>query len=202
MYPHYKTIKIGNISTSKKEIIDLIKSWLAISLAFAILFTADIGINLQFFYALIFSAITAGFGFLLHELAHKVVAQRYGCFAEFRSFDQMLVLAIVMSFFGVVFAAPGAVFITGPVGKRRNGIISAAGPITNIILALIFLLLGLSLPGNPILKYGFIINSWLALFNMIPFGNFDGAKIWLGNKIIYITIVMVSLIFMLLQAVI
>lgn len=194
-------IKAGNITTSKREIFDLLKAWVAISLAFSIMFSGGLSLNFKLLYVFFLSALTVGIGFLLHELAHKVVAQHYGCFAEFRSFNQMLVLAIFMSFFGVVFAAPGAVFISGPVGRRRNGIISAAGPITNLILALIFLVFIFYFQGGTISRYGFMINSWLALFNMIPFMNFDGAKVFRWNKAVYAVIVIVSFIFMLIQGV-
>jgi len=137
LQPQAKQIYIGKINTSDTEIRDLIKAWIAISFAFAIVLRG--GIGLSFYQVFIVSAITVGTGFLLHELGHKIVAQRYGCFAEFRSFDQMLVLAVIMSFFGFVFAAPGAVMISGPVGVRRNGKISAAGPIVNLAFSLLSL---------------------------------------------------------------
>lgn len=195
-----KPVYIGKIHTSETEIRDLIKAWIAISIAFAIVMKGSL--NLSFYNVFIVSAITVGTGFLLHELGHKFVAQRYGCFAEFRSFDQMLVLAVLMSFFGFVFAAPGAVMIQGPVGRGRNGKISAAGPLVNLALALLFfasLFLGPSGILKAIALYGFVINSWLALFNMIPIGNFDGVKILAWNKAVYGTMVAVSLLFLFMQ---
>ena len=173
------------ITTSKKEVMDITKAWLAITIAFAIVLRSGIG----FVESLLVSAIAVGLGFLLHELGHKVVAQYYRCFAEFRSFDSMLLLAIAMSFFGFVFAAPGAVMIHGYVNKERNGKISIAGPAINIALALIFLLLNFIFESNMVLQYGFNINVWLALFNMIPVWNFDGAKIFRWNKWIYFAFV-------------
>src|SRR3990167_8362307 len=142
------------ITTSRKEITDITKAWLAITIAFAIVLRGNLGI----LEAVMVSAIAVGLGFLLHELGHKVVAQYYRCFAEFRSFDSMLLLAIAMSFFGFIFAAPGAVMISGRVSGARNGRISAAGPAVNLALALIFLLLAImQLPGllMEIAYYGF-----------------------------------------------
>ncbi len=195
-----KQIYIGKLNTSEREIRDLIKAWAAISIAFAIVMRGFVG--LSFYQVFIVAAVTVGTGFLLHELGHKIVAQRYGCFAEFRSFDQMLFLAVAMSFFGFVFAAPGAVMISGPVGVRRNGKISAAGPAVNLILAVIFLWF-LSMTSGGILTiiafYGFFINSWLALFNLLPFGNFDGKKILRWNKTVYGVMVGTALILMFLQ---
>ena len=195
-----KQIYIGKINTSEREIRDLIKAWIAISIAFAIVMRGFA--NLSFYQAFIVAAITVGTGFLLHELGHKLVAQRYGCFAEFRSFDQMLLLAVLMSFFGFIFAAPGAVMIIGPVGVRRNGKISAAGPIVNLVLSVAFLWVLLMQPEGIlgiIAFYGFLINSWLALFNMLPFWNFDGKKVLRWNKKVYGIIVAAALGLMFLQ---
>ncbi len=202
MYQHnHKAIRIGEITTSKKEIIDLAKAWIVISVAFAILLSG-FGFSSKFLFSILMSAFTVGTGFLVHELAHKIVAQHYGCFAEFRSFDTMLMLALAMSFFGFVFAAPGAVMINGPVGIRRNGKISMAGPLTNILFAIIFLI-GLFFFKNRgvhnIAFYGFVINSWLGLFNMLPFWNFDGKKILQWNKVVYGSMVAVGILFLVLQ---
>ncbi len=197
-YPN--EIKLGHISTSEKEIKDIIKAWIAISLAFAIAFSG--AIFSQGFYAkFILASLTVGIGFLFHEIGHKVLAQKYGCFAEFRSFDHMLILAVAMSFFGVIFAAPGAVMISGRISKKRNGMISAAGPLINIALALVFLALFFILPSMPkdLAYYGFLINSWLALFNMIPFWLFDGYKILKWSKLAYGIMVAAAGALMLLQ---
>ena len=157
-----------------------------ISLAFAIVMTG-FSFSINFLIAIFVSALTVGVGFLLHELAHKLVAQKYHCKAEFRSFDQMLVLALAMSFFGFVFAAPGAVMIHGHITRSQYGKISAAGPLTNFIVAVLFLPLAFSqIPlAATIGFYGATINSWLGIFNLIPFGNFDGRKIFYWNKFAY-----------------
>ena len=43
-------------------------------------------------------------------------------------------------------------------------------------------------------RYGVIINITLALFNMIPFGIFDGRKVWDWNKPVYIGMVIATLV--------
>ncbi len=177
----------------RREIIELTKAWLALSIAFTILLTPREGIlpgittTLIIFFAI--STATAGMAFLLHELAHKIVAQKYGHSAEFIANNSMLLLAIGMSLLGFILAAPGAVYIHGRITRRENGIIAAAGPITNIILAVIFM--PIAFLGAGIIGlfgvYGFLINSWLGLFNMIPTIPFDGGKIIKWNKPIYFT---------------
>jgi len=81
------------------------------------------------------------------------------------------------------------VMIFGPhITPRQNGIISAVGPLTNYLFALSFLLLLYLVPGaffQATAEYGFMINSWLGVFNMIPFMNFDGAKIFKWNYFVW-----------------
>ncbi|MBI2545996.1 metalloprotease [Candidatus Woesearchaeota archaeon] len=204
----HKQYRIGHLTTSKKEIVDLAKAWIVISLAFAVYITKFILhqplLGSLFYFSIIVSALTVGTGFLVHEFAHKVLAQHYGCDAEFRSFDVMLIVALLGSFIGFIFAAPGAVFINGPVGVRRNGKISMAGPLTNLIFAAIFLA-GLLLFSSGSLHfisvYGFSINTMLGLFNMIPFGIFDGSKIFAWNKTVYGVMVGAGVLFLVLQIV-
>jgi Zn-dependent protease len=132
---------------------------------------------------------------VLHELGHKIMARKYNCEEEFKADNIMLVLAVVMSVFGFVFAAPGAVQIKGYVNKAQQGLIALAGPLMNLLLALAFLpgmLLFKGLLGFAFL-YGFLINSWLGLFNMIPVGNFDGAKIYSWNKRAYFVVAILLL---------
>ncbi len=190
LHPPHRTYRLAGLSWSAIELRDLAKAWSAVSLAFAIVLIG-FSFSLKFLLGVLLAGFTVGTAFLLHELGHKVVAQRYGCFAEFRSFDQMLLLCILMSFFGFVFAAPGAVMIAGNVSRERNGRISAAGPLVNIILAMMFLAAYLVMP-SLVFKYGAIINAWLAIFNMIPFWMFDGAKVWRWNKAVFAAMVAVS----------
>lgn len=191
---------------SNKEIKDLLIAWLLISLAFAILFSGGYNFIFSldiFIIAFIISLLTAGIGFLFHELMHKFIAQKYHLWAEFRANYSMLFLAILFSFFGFIIAAPGGVLIQGPLTKEKNGKISLAGPLTNLIIALIFLthLLLINFE-NGILSlffnYGFKINALLAIFNLIPFLPFDGAKVLAWNKPIYYISAILALILFLL----
>lgn len=202
----HKTITLGKIKTSKTELIDIAKAWMALSLAFTFvfgnisLFNGKISsvFTSQFGLLFVISLLTAGLGFLLHELAHKLVAQRYGCVAEFRAFDQMLYLAVGLAvFIGFIFAAPGAVMISGMITRKENGIISIAGPITNYILGLIFLGLTFLIPtGSYIFSIGLGINFWLGLFNMLPFGNFDGKKILQWSRLAWTIMVAIGIFFL------
>jgi len=135
--------------------------------------------------------LTVGPGFVFHELSHKFVAQRYGFWAEFRMWPQMLVLCLVTSLFGFIFAAPGATYISGTtISKEENGKISLAGPLMNILIALLFV--PFLLFGQGFLSdlgfFGVPINIFLAAFNMVPIGPLDGAKVFKWSKPIWIAV--------------
>ena len=86
--------------------------------------------------------VGVGTGFILHELGHKFVSMKYGYWAEFKLWPQGLLVALVTSFLGFVFAAPGAVYTyANYMTDEINGKISIAGPIVNIVLAIIFILI-------------------------------------------------------------
>jgi Zn-dependent protease len=191
-------MELFGMKTSKRELIDLLKSWLAISLALAIV----MGLKAD---SLVFTLLRAlflvGTAFLAHEIAHKYVAQKYHCWAEYRSDDRMLVMALLISLLRVLFAAPGAVMIYGWVDKKKNGKISLAGPVTNLVIAGLFL--GLLFAGMypGITGLAFVINSWIGVFNLVPFLNFDGAKIYAWSKPAYFITLSVGIIFLFIQQV-
>ncbi len=185
-----KLYKIGSFQFSNVELEHLFRAWFAISLAFAIAMTRSFALIFTpaFLFNFILAAATVGIGFILHEVGHKVVAQKYKCFAEFRANNQMLILAVIVSFTGVIFAAPGAVLISGHVSRKQNGKIAAAGPMMSIAAAFLFLVVMLIFP-DPLVRviayYGLLINSWIALFNLLPFPMFDGLKVLDWDKLVY-----------------
>lgn len=99
---------ISNIF-ERDEVEQIIISVLAISLAFTILFAGISGFvryPKEFIVFMLVSVVTVGSGFILHEISHKLVAMHYGAYARFKMWINGLVLMIVVSLFGVLFAAP------------------------------------------------------------------------------------------------
>ena len=87
--------------------------------------------------------IAVGPAFLLHEIGHKIVAKKYGCWAEFRVDPSGLKFGIALvALTGFLFMAPGAVMVAGLVTRRQNGHIAIAGPAVNFGLFLIGIPLG------------------------------------------------------------
>lgn len=177
------------------EIRHLLRAWLLVSIAFAIAFSG-FSLDAKFGIAVLLSGVTAGVGFIGHELMHKYVAQRYGCWAEFRANNFMLGLMILFSFMGFIFAAPGGVYITNHVTARKNGIISLAGPLTNIALGFVFAALMLVLPTGlvPLGVYGMNINFFLGFFNMLPLPGIDGSKVLAWNKAVFAVVFIASIV--------
>lgn len=170
----------------RNDNLELLKAWGGTSLAFGIFMASGQVFSSFFLYVLSIAALTCGIGFLLHELAHRVVARGYGAEAHFVANNGWLIISMVVAFLGIFIAAPGAVWHRGQLNARQSGLIALAGPVTNLILALLFLglafvvppqaeLLGLRL--HDVFRVGHQINAWLGLFNMIPAGPFDGAKV-------------------------
>ena len=180
----------ANIRFSAKEVQDLLVAWAALGLAFAFFLNRQLVSQLlqapntidptEFAGMFVLSLVTAGVGFLLHELAHKVTAIRFGQVAEFRADYGMLFLAVVGGMAGFLFAAPGAVYHRGRATPRENGLIALAGPLTNVALGVAFFPLYLLFGSSVIAEIGHlgvVINFLLAGFNMIPFGPLDGATV-------------------------
>ncbi len=194
---------------TRREEADLFIAWLAISLSFAIIFLRGSG-RVDPFTALLFmgiSLLTVGIGFILHEMAHKFVAIRYGFWAEFRKDPVMLVIAVAMAaLVGVVFAAPGATIIYDSTGRgitrEQNGWISASGPITNLLLCIPFaamLIIGESTnslsSGSIITLAGMVglqVNSMIAAFNMLPISVLDGRKVLAWNIVVFVVLIIAA----------
>jgi Zn-dependent protease len=84
-----------------------------------------------------------------------------------------------------------------------NGKISIAGPIVNIALALVFLAIATAIYPSVfssdtsllifyISAVGYSINSFLAVFNLLPIGNLDGSKVLTWNIGIWLVTIAVA----------
>ncbi len=201
---------------SRREEFDLFVAWLAISLAFTIIFISPAGLfssaaHIDPIRALIFfgiSLITVGIGFILHEMGHKFLAMRYGFWAEFRKDNVMLLIAVVLAaLVGFVFAAPGATVIYSNsadgrgINREQNGKISAIGPVINLLLCIpfaILLFIGMGSAGNTngiITTIGIIglqVNAMIAAFNMLPVSVLDGKKVLAWNPGAFAILIVVA----------
>ncbi|HJJ35573.1 MAG TPA: peptidase M50 [Methanocorpusculum sp.] len=210
---------------------DLFIAWIALAIAFTIALCTGVGglvsyisnlvagrpidfNGMQLLIAFLAALIIVGLSFVGHELAHKFTAMHYGFWSEFRKSNPMLVMSVCLAaLLGVVFAAPGATLISTdgkPLTKQQNGIISAAGPLTNIVLLIIFaalMIIGVALEGGNVIGGGFtytmtpagflfylgysgwLVNAMFAFFNMLPVGPLDGKKIFKWNPLVFLILI-------------
>jgi Zn-dependent protease len=173
-----------------RETVDLLKAWTGLSVAYLLSFGATL-----FFFPLfvlrrfpMFMAVS-GLTFIAHELGHKFTGQHFGLEAHFKSNDFMILIGLAIALGGFLFFAPGAVVIESRADRKQMGTTAMAGPLSNITFALAMIPLLVFLPYSSFCYFCFRINAWLALFNMIPFGMFDGRKIFLWNKVAFGSII-------------
>ena len=126
--------------------------------------------------------------FLVHELAHKFLAQYYGSWAEFRAEMYGLIITGIsaLPIMPFKFIAPGAVMVH--LGDRQKfGRVALIGPVTNLVMGFSFLLLSIFVSDSNAQYFaiGASFNGWIAMFNMIPMGMLDGQKIFDWNKTVW-----------------
>ena len=119
--------------------------------------------------------------------------------------DRLIGMAITLAsiILPIKIVSPGAVMVSGEANKDTIGKISFSGPLINIVLSFLFLIL-LSMFYDPLIKtillWGSRINAWTALFNLIPFSILDGAKIFWWNKFVwfisFLTSLMLTIVFL------
>ncbi|UCF44865.1 MAG: hypothetical protein JSW44_03620 [Candidatus Bathyarchaeota archaeon] len=165
-----------------------------------------IGISLSFGFgalgqedwAVVLSALAAiiTLSFFIHEIAHKFTAQRRGLWAEFRLTVWGAILTSISIFLPFKIISPGAVMLSGPASMGEIGEISLAGPVTNLVLSIVFLGAAPFVPTSYswIFAIGAFFNAYIALFNLIPFGILDGFKILHWNKTLWALAFAVSMV--------
>jgi Zn-dependent protease len=198
-------LQIAGIRFYRTELRDLALAWLALAFAFTFFLegpfvqrmVAGLISGPELARMFVISLVTVGTGFLLHELAHKVVAIRMGQIAAFKADYAMLGFAVIAGLAGFLFAAPGAVYHRGNITKRENGLVSVAGPVTNLVLAVVFLVPFLLGSGflEAVGRMGVIVNVGLAVFNMIPFGPLDGRTVLDWSQVVFGVVLATALAF-------
>ncbi|MGC2426460.1 MAG: hypothetical protein WA421_05450 [Nitrososphaeraceae archaeon] len=164
------------IKSSKTELLHLSIATLLVT-AVGLSFNSYRHVSWQFL-AIFISA------FLIHEFAHKFLAQYYGSWAEFRAqmYGLMVTAISAVPFMPFKFIAPGAVMV-GLSDRNKFGRVALIGPLTNLVMGFAFLTSTYLYPYHSYLYSGASFNAWIAMFNLLPFGTLDGQKIFEWDKI-------------------
>ncbi len=209
----------GRSRFSRREVMDIAVSMIVLTVAFVILRRGIA--SSEFFverygsagaWAMLFGIclVLVVVSFLLHEFGHKFMAQRYGMWSEYRMYPTGLLFTLVTSLFGFLFAAPGAVYTRGCLDSDQNGKVNMAGPLVNIVLALISVvalaaLLGVCTEANGmvimtgteyivflVMSMMLSLNGFLAVFNLLPIRPLDGSKILPWNKAVWAAMIVIA----------
>jgi Zn-dependent protease len=161
----------------------------------------------NFFFKLSIMLVPGLFAITCHEVSHGYIAWRYGdptarmlgrlTLNPLKHIDIIGTLMIV--FIGIGWAKPVPVVYENLRNPKRDMIwVAAAGPITNILLAIAsaFILRGVVAFANPaaagsqlamiiepmvlMLAFSVYVNLLLAIFNMIPLPPLDGGRVLSG----------------------
>lgn len=175
---------------TKKEVRDIVISVLVLGLMFSFR-------DINFFIPL---TIIVGIAFIVHELSHKFLAVRYDCKAEYVLWPQGVMFSLLVTFITggrFLFAAIGFVSISTFYATRLGfqyinlsvdeiGTISAAGPFSNIIIALIASAIS---PFVPFADYAVTLNLILAIFNLLPVPPLDGSKVFMWSRLAWFALI-------------
>lgn len=132
-------------------------------------------------YGLTMGLLTALLAYLPHELAHKLVARKLGHTAHYvlSPWGLLLTFLSALPFMPVSIIVPGYVLVASwGLSAREEELISAAGPLTNIAIAALTLLLASTSLLARRLAY---FSALVSVFNLIPIGPLDGRKIFEAN---------------------
>lgn len=177
----------GRVYFSPKELKHLtVAALLVVGIGFSSIIYLDYSAIDSVINSLIIFATVLTASFLAHEIAHKISAQKRGLWAEFRLTlwgSALTLISIITPVFKII--APGAMMVSGSTGIGEMGKISLAGPATNIVSAGALLSLGLAFSQSSLswaFYLGAFLNGFMAVFNLIPFGIFDGLKVFNWDK--------------------
>jgi len=180
---------------SKTEINHLTLATLAFTMALAFMFSGGIMGALSdpsaFLVYGVLALVTFTPGFLVHEIAHKIQARKYGCWAEFRASPSGLRFGVLLAaILGIVFMAPGAVMVAGNTTREQFGKVALAGPVSNVVLWCIGLASAVAFGGgggivDDVIYYWMWANGILGALNMLPFGPLDGKKIKTWSDVVF-----------------
>lgn len=188
----------GSVKLSGRELVQIGVAFAVLTFDFVLIFSGSgllegrgLGSAFSSFTFLSLAALTALTAFVAHEMAHKVTAQRFGYWAEFRWSLSGLAFSVFTAYLGFLFAAPGATLVSGMTDTRQWGRTALAGPVSNFAFGAAFYAGALFTwyRGDSLFVWLLALafyNSWFGTFNLIPFGPLDGAKVLRWSTVVWV----------------
>lgn len=110
---------------------------------------------------------------------HRNVARLYGLSAEFVAHAPGLIITAISALLPIRILAPGYVRVYGSSSRRGYALSIAAGPLSNVIIAVFGVLFSqsLSYPLEVVVSKVVEVNLWLAFFSLLPIPPLDGHRL-------------------------
>lgn len=142
---------------------------------------AVLGLSLVYAYPLLqlfpLALVAVAMVFIPHELAHRYLAEHLGLRARFKLSPPSLISSIVICLLSGGLAkvgAAGAVVVQGFASEDDMGEIALAGPLTNMLVALLCALFS---PASPFFAFIAVVSASVGVFNLLPVQPLDGHHI-------------------------
>jgi Zn-dependent protease len=155
---------------------------------FAAAFIIQDQLDLNLVTVLIFVCV-GGITTILHDLAHKYGAYRYGCITEYKVWGLGTVTMLSTAWlFGNAFAKPSRTLVRSEkiLSPEKAAIIKLAGPLMSMGVAIVFLFL---IPLGGLFAFagstGFSMNLMSSVFSLVPVKPNDGVEIYTWNKLVW-----------------
>ncbi len=162
------------------------------------------GDRFDLFYGLIslFNAVlVVTLSFLVHLSVKKIAALQVGYRAEYDLWTFGLIFGVMIVFVSTAWGRPVWILLAGGImlqhlaGHRLGhfrydvniyeaGWISMAGPLSNVLLAVIFKALS-GVVVNALILKAITFNLLFALYNMLPIPPLDGSRMFFGSRMVY-----------------
>lgn len=130
--------------------------------------------------------LAAGLTTVIHELAHRYFARRYNAETEFKFWDIGTISLLLTSLvFKTPMGQPGRNITNkqGELSPKVQGLISLAGPVASLLLALLFLLLmSIDIRQVNLGLTGFKMSMLACVYSLMPFEPMEGMRILKWNK--------------------
>ena len=186
----------------EKEIKDFVLSIFSISTLFII---SNLFSNTQFLNDLFIGLIITTISLFTKIYAEKRVAEKYDCNVVYNFEYNLFLISLLIGFLTggtIIFPIVGTITVISAyytrlghkyvnITQREKGLINLSGPISNIILALISLIL------YPINNYFFQqllnLNVLMSVFSLIPAPPLEGSKVLWWNRLVWLITFLISL---------
>jgi hypothetical protein len=190
---------LGDHFSTKYEILDFLIGLVVVALAWAIPSMLISQFGFWYYSSIMMAMVVITYSILIFP--QKLMAKRFNCESRYVLSKIGMILTVLTAISPLRFLSPGMLIVPeiNYLSKKQQGLISFIGPIINLALGIAYLFLGAFLitPNNPeiprLMLNGSFLVSQFVLFGLLPLGLSRGRKIYNWNKIIYFTMLIITL---------